>query len=84
MKSPGWRSSEASTVLTDTPMAGTTASAWAFTSWVSWSRSLRRNGRTWIDDITGLLGTMTKLMEAATSAVHPHDTHGPGTTGQQR
>ena len=38
--------SEPSTVFTDTLMPGTTASAWALTSRVSWSRSPRRNGRT--------------------------------------
>jgi hypothetical protein len=41
-----------SSYTTDTPMPGTTASAWAFTSCVSWLRSLRRNGRTSIEDIS--------------------------------
>ena len=49
MNSPGWRSSEPRTVFTDTLMPGTTAPAWALTSCVSWSRSVRRNGRTWMD-----------------------------------
>ena len=49
-------------------MPGTTASAWALTSRVSWSRSSRRNGRTWTDDLTGLLG-MLNWGEAATRAV---------------
>jgi hypothetical protein len=35
MNSPGRRSSEPSTVLTDTLMPGTTTSAWALTSLVS-------------------------------------------------
>jgi len=35
MNSPGWRSSEPSTVFTDALMPGTTASAWALTSLVS-------------------------------------------------
>src|SRR5690348_8837167 len=60
MKSPGWRSSELSTVFTDTLMPGTTASACALTSWESWSRPARRNGRTWISDITGLLACCTR------------------------
>ena len=42
----------------DSLMPGTTASAWALTSRVSWSRSSRRNGRTWTDDMTGLLGML--------------------------
>src|ERR1700733_9794130 len=33
-------------------MTGTTAPACAVTSWVSWSRSVRRNGRTWMDGMT--------------------------------
>src|SRR5260370_18009454 len=56
MNSPGRRSSEARTTLTEALMPGTTASAWALTSLVSWSRSSRRNGRTWTDDMTGLPG----------------------------
>jgi hypothetical protein len=55
MNSPGWRSSEPSTVFTDALMPGTTAPACALMSLVSWSRSLRRNGRTWTSDMTGLL-----------------------------
>jgi len=47
MNSLGWRPSELSMALTDALMPGTTASAWALTSRVSWSRSSRRNGRTW-------------------------------------
>jgi hypothetical protein len=56
MNSPGWRSSADKTVLADALMPGTTAPAWAFTRAVSWSRSLRRNGRTSADDIGSLLG----------------------------
>jgi hypothetical protein len=50
------RSSWLSTVLTDTDTAGTTASACEFTRSVTCSRSLRRNGRTSIDDIADILG----------------------------
>src|SRR5580704_16144547 len=60
MNSPGWRSSELSTVFTDTLIPGTTASACALTSWVSWWRSARRNGRTRTSDITGLLAWCTR------------------------
>jgi hypothetical protein len=70
MNSPGRRSSELSTVFTDALMPGITASAWALTSWVRWSRSLRRNGRTRTDGMTGPPGMLNAgKMEAATRAV---------------
>ena len=53
MNSPGCRSSADRTVLTETLIPGTTAAAWEFTSWVSRSRSLRRNLRTSMADIGG-------------------------------
>jgi hypothetical protein len=54
MNSPGSRSSWLMTVLTDTDTPGTTAWMWALTSAVSCSRSARRNGRTWTEDMVDL------------------------------
>src|ERR1700751_2990241 len=51
MASPARRSRSLSRALTDTPSPGTTAAACALTSSMTWSRSLRRNGRTWIADM---------------------------------
>src|SRR3712207_374465 len=73
MNSPGSRSNWLSTALTDADAPGTTAAAWAFTSAVTCSRSLRRNGRTPMDD-TGEPprdGRVVRAMtEAATGAAH--------------